>query len=52
MTDGEEDAKQQKRLERRLDKVTGGDPVGCALIGCLPFWCLVLLPLPLMVLLY
>lgn len=50
MTDAEEDEKQQARLERRLDKVTRA-PVGCALIGCLPFWCLVFLPLPLMVLL-
>jgi hypothetical protein len=53
VTNAEEDAKQQARLERRLDTATGRDPLGCFIVGCLPFWCFAfLLPLPLLLMLY
>ena len=50
MTNAEEDDKQQKRLERRLDKASGWGLEGCFLIGigCLPVLALILLPFPLL----
>ena len=43
MTNAEEDDKQQKRLERRLDKGSGCALDGC-IVGCLPVVALILLP--------
>jgi hypothetical protein len=49
MTNAEEDAKQQERLERRLDREVRYLPSW--LSGCVPMLALILLPLPLLMLL-